>query len=178
MSPEIKQLVIRAKNGNVSAFSKLYKEYFDKIYRFLFFSTRNKELSEDLAQETFIRSWKAIGSFSTRQGSFQAYLYAIARNLVVDWRRKKKTISLEVIAEYPSTENIEEDLIKKDTKEKVWNAITTLKETDQQLIVLRFFEELSYTDLAKIFDEKEATLRVKTFRVLKELKICLKKYEN
>lgn len=88
-------ILAKAKNGEQSAFGELYNLYFKKIYRFIFFRVSHKEVAEDLAEEVFLKAFTKISS--TKEGSsFEGWLYQIARNLVIDYyRQKKSTVALE-----------------------------------------------------------------------------------
>src|SRR5258708_6291322 len=74
-------------------FEQAYTSYADKIYRFLYWQTRDQALAEDLTGEAFSRAWRSRERF--RDGSLQAWLFQIARNLLIDYRRKKKDVPLE-----------------------------------------------------------------------------------
>lgn len=175
MASELKKLIERAQLGNKDAFGRIYELFFSKIYRFIYFSLGDKELSEDLAQNTFLRCWRSLQSFSDTKGSFQAFLFTIARNILIDWYRKKKEVSLEKVEDPASLENIESEAVKKEEKEIVWNALLRLKEFEKQVVILRYFEELSFADIAKIVGKKETAVRVKLHRTLKKMKHYLEK---
>ncbi len=167
-------LVRKAKTGDKDAFGKLYGMYMEKIYRFAYFLLRERTKAEDVTQETFLRAWRSLDSFSpTKRGTFQAFLFAIARNLVTDVRRKKPTLSLSVIPDPPFTDDIEEKLIRAQKKERVRDVLQKLPQFEQHMIILRFFEEMPFADIAKALDMKEGAIRVKVHRILKGLKIYL-----
>lgn len=170
MSEDVKALVLRAQAGNKEAFGEIYKIFFPKIYRFIYFSVRNKEISEDLSQSTFLRIWKAIGSYSDKKGSFQSYLFAIARNLIIDWQRKKKEISLEWIDIPQDSDGPLEEIQKNEIKESVWKAMSSIESEERHLVILRYFEELSYKEIGRIVGKNEGAVRVRLHRILKILK--------
>lgn len=177
MSEQIEELVLRAKHGDKDAFSELYRMYVQKIYRFIYFLLRDHDTAEDLTQETFLRAYRSLSSFSTTQGkgTFQAFLFAIARNLVTDLRRKKPTVSLEDVEEPAVFDTIEEELIHEEAKERIGKILRRLSPFEQHIVVLRFFEELPYAQIAKVVGTNEGAVRVRLHRVLKQLKIYLEK---
>lgn len=178
-SSSLTELVKRAKQGDKDAYGEIYKLFLKQIFRFINFSVRNYELAEDLTQNTFFKAWRALDSFSLSRGSFRAFLFAIARNLIIDWSRRKKELPLETIENFPALEDPEEDFSKKEIKENIWRVLEKLEKEEKQLIVLRFFEELKFWEIAKILGRKEGAVRVSTHRILKKLKIYLKEtYEN
>lgn len=175
----IEKLIKRAKNGDKDAFGEIYTLFLKQIFRYIYFSVRNYELAQDLAQNTFFKAWRALPSISISRGSFRAFLFTIARNLIIDWSRSKKELPLETIENYPSFEDPQEDMIRNEAKEVVSKALSNLESDEKQLIVLRFFEELEYREIAKVVDKKEGAVRVSTHRILKKLKNYIKyKYEN
>ncbi len=174
MSQELNILVKRVQEGDKDAFGEIYKIFFPKIYRFIFFSVRDKDLAEDIAQSTFLRAWRARGSLSTARGSVQAYLFAIARNLTIDWQRRRKEMSIELISEPQDPKDFEEEIQRDEVKKTVWDAIHTLDDQEKHLVILRYFEELSYRDVARIVKKNEAAVRVRIHRILKMLKKKIK----
>lgn len=175
----LNRLISRAKQGDKDAFGEIYSLFQKLIFRYIYFSTRNYELAEDLTQNTFFKAWRALPSISISRGSFRAFLFTIARNLIIDWTRRKKELPLETIENFPSFEDPEEDLIRKETREIVLQALSELTEDERQLITLRFFEELEYGEIAKVVGKKTGAVRVSTHRILKKLKKYIKyKYEN
>jgi len=178
-SGSLKRLIIRAKGGDKDAFGEIYNLFLKQIFRYIYFSTRNYELAQDLTQNTFFKAWRALPSISVYRGSFKAFLFTIARNLVIDWSRSKKELPLETIENFPSFEDPQEDLIRKEARVVVLQALSRLEEDEKQLITLRFFEEFEYGEIAKVVGKKEGTVRVTTHRILKKLKNYIKyKYEN
>lgn len=169
-------LVTKAKDGDKDAFGKLYGMYMVKIYRFAYFLLQDKTAAEDITQETFLKAWKAITRFSPKDGgTFQAFLFAIARNLVTDVRRKKPMVSLSIIEEPGYTDDIEERLMRLEKKERVREVLQRLSPFEQHMVILRFFEELPFTEIAKALDMKEGAIRVRLHRILKGLKTYLEK---
>ncbi|MBI2268355.1 MAG: RNA polymerase sigma factor [Candidatus Blackburnbacteria bacterium] len=179
MDDEILGLVIRAKRGDKNAFGKLYNLYFKKIYRYVYYSIYGHELSEDITQNTFLKAWKSLPSFTVEKGTFQAYIFMIARNLVTDYQRKRKEISLEVIEDTTfSEEDLAEQISREQNKDMVQNVLSGLNGFEKQIVILRFFEELSFSEIARVIGKKEGALRVQIHRILKKLAERLKDYGN
>src|SRR3989344_6525043 len=120
MKSKLLQLVKRAVEGDEEAYGQLYKIYVNKIFRFVKYLLNDKELAEDITQNTFVRAWKSIGNFSVEKGSFQAYLFTIARNLARDHIRKKKMQSLFYYEQTLSDEGVLiEKVLDKEKSQKV-----------------------------------------------------------
>ncbi len=181
MNEEVEKLVLSAKKGCKTAYGKIYEIYIKKIYRYVYFMVYSKELAEDITQNAFIKAWISLPGFDQKRGTFQSYLYAIARNLVFDFQRKRKEISLEVIADIlPSNEDLEEIVNQSMVKEITQKALSTLEDEEKEIVVLRYFEEMSYAEIGKILGKGEGAVRVRLHRILKKLKAYLKEnnYEN
>lgn len=167
----LSDIVLRAQKGDKKAFEVLYNEYYKKLYRYCMINIYKSELAQDLCQETFIRAWKSLPTFTLANGgTFQAYLFRIARNLIIDLSRKKKEFSLAEYVEIETHENFEEQIDKEDEIKKMKQALSKLEEVDRQIIILRYFEEMGHSEVAKIIGIKEGALRVRTIRLLKKLK--------
>lgn len=178
-SKEIKHLVSQAQKGNKDAFGEIYNLYLKKIYRFIYFSVQIKELAEDLTQTTFYKAWVSLDKFSLESGTIQAYLFTIARNLIIDESRRKKEINATSFGEQfeqalSNDPDPEEQILKQEAWESVWKALEKLKEDEKDLVILRFFEEMEYSEIAQITGKKEGAIRVMLHRVLKALKVYLK----
>jgi RNA polymerase sigma-70 factor (ECF subfamily) len=102
-------------------------------------------------------------------------VFAIARNLLIDWYRKKKPLPLWIAERIPSREDVEEQAIKNEAKGEVWNALFHLRKEERHLIILRYFEEMPYGEIAQVVGKNEGTVRVRIYRILKTLKKHMKK---
>lgn len=119
------------------------EEQYDKIYRYCYFKLHNRELAEDVTQETFLRYLKNYNCITTV--SALKYLYTIARNLCVDEYRKTKTESLD---ETIPNDIMEETLI---TNLAVKAALSKLTTEEQELLLLRYVNEVPVSTLGKIY---------------------------
>lgn len=175
MTENTLELVLKAKKGDKEAFGEVYKLFFKRIFRFVHYLVREHEVSQDVTQTTFIKAWKSLPSFSTKKGTFQSFLFTIARNLVIDHQRKKKNISLEVVGEIMMDDDLEGKMVKDEEKKMVHRTLDGLESEEKHIIALRFFEDLSFKEVADIVGEKEGAIRVRTHRILKKLKEVIEK---
>lgn len=168
------ELLQKACKGSKEAFGAIYKLYYTKIYRYCRINLSSETEAEDLAQETFLKAWRALPTFSTYHGSsVQAFLFRIARNSMIDLSRKKKELPLDTALEIESKEDIEEELDRKNNIETVQKALLKLEDNERQLVVLRFFEEMQSKDIAQILNLNEGAIRVRIHRILKKLRELL-----
>lgn len=170
----VQALVQKALQGDESAFGQIYDLYFEKLYRFVFYRVNHKEAAEDLVSETFIRIWSSRSQIKGA-GAFNAWVYQIARNLVIDYYRARKTIvdlqELENVLEY---EDNVVDRTNLDFEQKTFLAALDKLGSDQQLVIkLKFLDELENEEIAKLLDKTEGAIRVIQHRAIAELKKLL-----
>jgi len=153
-------------------FSELYNQYVDKIYRFIFLKVSSQEIAQDLTSETFLRGWKVFRNPKDIENP-PAFLYKIARNLVIDHYREKEqkgTISTQNLRIIDPRSNLEEKAILTSDLNTIKGALTNLKEDYQTVIIWHYLDDLSIPEIAKILEKPEGTIRVTLHRALKSLK--------
>jgi RNA polymerase sigma-70 factor (ECF subfamily) len=170
-SSRLESLLEDAKSGKDAAFSKLYELYFDKIYRFAFYRVSHKEVAEDITEEVFIRAFTSLSSLD-KASSFESWLYQIARNRIIDYYRAKKQLlpldDLENTLEYET--NII-DSVNLQFDQKIFLKVLRELPADQQTIIrLKFYEDLSNTEIADMTGKTEGAIRVLQHRALTKLK--------
>ncbi len=165
------EAVAKIQAGQTDSFIPLYDAYVDKIYRFLFYRINHKETAEDLTSQTFLKAYDNIHSFQSDKGTFQAWLYRIAYNLLIDHYRKYKPsydISFaEQIASTDRTEKLVEDYF---NQQQVQDLLQQLPEATQELIILRIWEDLPYAEIAKILNKTENSLKMQFSRAMSALR--------
>ena len=169
-------LVKRAVKGESSAFGPLYDHYQPMIYRFVYVKVGRREDAEDITHQVFLSAWQNIQSYRHRGHPFGSWLYQIARNQVVDhYRAKKNDTSLEKMnPEYfvaPATAQF--DLATKLEIEKVRVAIGRLKPDYQDVVILRFIEDLPLKEAAEAMEKTEGAVKLMQHRAVKELQKIL-----
>lgn len=167
---KLSELVKKAQQGEKASYGEIYNLFIKKIYRFIYYSVNEKQLAEDLTQNTFLKAWISLGNFSFGKGTFQAYLFTIARNLVIDYQRRKKELSIDENWDISSADNLEDQIEKEEEKEKVKMILDNLEDDERRLIILRYFEELEFEEIAQVLNKNSGTLRVRVHRILKKLK--------
>lgn len=169
-------LVARAKEGEAEAFGLLYDFYMPRIYRFVLFRVSHREEAEDLTHQTFLKAWEHIETYEPRGYPFSSWLYKIARNAVIDnHRRSKPQLSIENIA--PNL-LIEEDSQGQEMEAKLeWDkllvGIRKLKEVEQDVLIMRFVDDLTHQEVAKAIGKSEGATKVIQHRALRNLKKVL-----
>ena len=145
------------------------KEQYDKIYKYCYFKVNNAQLAEDLTQETFLKFFSQSSYIS--RGKPLAYLYTIAKNLCVDAYRKKETIALDdSLCDSSATKSFNT----LETNISVKQAVSTLSPELQEIIFLRFINELSIMEISSITNMSRFAVHRKIKNALSKLKLILR----
>lgn len=160
-------------------FGKLYERYFEQIYRFVFKRTSgNEEVSGDLTQQTFIKAMANIVKYEDRGLPFSAWLYRIAQNEVnMYFRSQKKNYSVEITDRQliGILEEAEESNVSQETLDQLISVINNLEPAQLDILELRFFQEMSFREIADIYDISEANAKMRVYRILEKIKTNWKK---
>lgn len=180
MMEDESKLVDRAVKGEAEAFGILYDGHHARIYRFVYLKVQSREEAEDLTHQVFLHAWQHIKTY-TRQGTpISSWLYRIARNKVIDhYRTSKPSVDLEDAPELQAPgKNYQDALDAKLSSEKISKAIATLKPEYQDVIIMRFVEELSNEETAITMRRSAGAVRLLQHRAVKALKAALKIHEE
>jgi RNA polymerase sigma-70 factor (ECF subfamily) len=170
------KLIERAKKGDNYAFVQLYNHYVAPIYRFVFIKINHKAITEDLTQEVFLSAFENLKNYSFQGCPLSSWLYQIARNKVIDYyRTKRNNLSIEGISEdvLKVIDAKERDLNLDFDLRRVREATLKLSETEQDVIIMRFIEDLSYSEIASAINKSEGAVRLIQHRAIKNLKKVL-----
>ena len=168
-------LVERAKRGDTKAFDAIYARYLTPIYRFVYLRVRGVPDAEDLTQLVFIKAWQAVGTFEERGLPFSSLLYKIAKNAIIDFWKRKKEARLDDQEELlgqlrDERQDVERDLEQKEAGERIIKVVEELSEDQQEIIALKFIQDLSNREIAEITGKSEEAIRALQYRALKELR--------
>lgn len=156
------------------AFGQLYDLYVEKIYRFTYFKISNKEEAEDLVSEVFLKTWNYLMENTEKEiESFSGLIYRIARNGIIDFYRRRarqNEVSLEnqtiEIADEGQKQKVETEY----EAEKIMALIKKMKQDYQEVLILKYVEELSVSEIAQIVNRTRTGVRVTLHRAMKKLK--------
>lgn len=170
-----KLLLFRLKlKRNPEAFGEFFDLYHNKIYRYIFFKVSNKEEAKDLTSETFLRVWQHINQ-NKPITNLNALLYSVAKNLIIDHYRKQAQLEsapeemLQFIPDDKSRKIVQEMDIKEDLK-VITKSLIKIKEEYQEVIVLRFVEDLAINEVAEIMNISAGNVRVLQHRAFAALR--------
>lgn len=171
------KLIREAKRGNPESFAKLYDHYLAPIYRFIYLKVNQREAVEDLTHEVFLNAWQNMGNYRLQGFPLSSWLYQIARNRIIDYYRTRKNhVRLENID--PDTvgvhNQIEPALDQELGLEKILAAVRHLNHDQQDVLLMRFVEDLSHQEIAQTLEKSEGAVRLIQHRALNELKKIFK----
>lgn len=181
-SAEVDALIRASVRGDVDAFGELYQLYADTIYRYFFYRVRLDTEAQDLTAQVFLNAWKAIGRFRQEEVPFLVWLYAIARNLLINHgRHNRQQVGMAVLGE-GIAEQVEDQneasnpvraLLRRAENEDLVRAFEQLNEDQQQVIYYRFVENWSHAEVARSMKKSEGAIRALQFRALESLRRLL-----
>jgi RNA polymerase sigma-70 factor, ECF subfamily len=178
------QLMLDVKAGDDASFDLLLQKYRTPLVNFLYRMVRDAATAEDLAQEVFLRVYRARKQYSP-SAKFTTWLFRIATNLALnsvrDNRYRQMQVSLDVPAEedvapiqIPAKEmRIDEHMVERDRAQMIRRAVAALPEKQRVAVLLHKYEEMDYGEIAKILDCSESALKSLLFRAYETLRVQL-----
>lgn len=169
--PHEADLIRQAKSGNSEAFAQLYDAYLERVYRYIYFRVSDDDTTEDLTSQVFLKAWESLDRYKVSSSPYIAWLYTIARNLVIDYyRTKKESLPLDdamsvTSEDQPPVEAVE---IRLDL-ETLRDEFQSLTEDQQQVLILKFIDGLPNENIAKMMNRKEGAIRALQMRALQTL---------
>lgn len=173
----IQKNIEKAKSGDQVAFTFLLDFFWNEIYGFMLKRTENETDTEDIAIETFAKAFDKITTYNPEFG-FNTWLITIAKNVHIDMLRKKKSaLFLDINDEenqqaynvIDSSPTIEDEIIKEQNLARLLLYIKELKPAYQEVIQLRYFQEMSYQEIADQLEEPLNNVKIKLLRAKKLL---------
>jgi len=168
-----RELVALAKE-DMEAFGELYERYLQKIYNYIYYRTGNAHDAEDLTAKVFSRAMSHIGGYVDKGAPIQAWLYRIAHNLVANWHRdqgRRKIIALDdYVAHSLQSEAPDRVAEEREEQDQLLQALRRLPEDRQQLILLKFVEQMSNAEIGEIMGRTEGAIKSLYHRTLLALR--------
>lgn len=180
-----KTLIKKAKKGNIKAFEKLIVKHEKIAYNTAYRLFNNEEDAKDITQEAFIKVFKNIKNFN-ESSSFSTWIYRIVTNTCLDEMRKRKGKETESLDENIEMEDssikkdvedvstdLEKNIIEKEEKQEIHNAIHSLKEDYKTVIILKDIQGFKYDEISKILECSVSTVKTRVRRGRNNLKEIL-----
>jgi len=164
------------KQSKEARLSHLFEEHFDQIMRYVAARVGNLADAEDIAGEVFVKATESIDKYKERGAPIQAWLFRIAHNLVIDYRRRKSKIDFVPIdgMQAESNEDVEGMAETNVEFDRVVKALDKLTDDQRQVIELRFLGELSAEEAANVMGKKGGTIRQVQSVALQKIRRILK----
>ncbi|WP_247656713.1 sigma-70 family RNA polymerase sigma factor [Maribacter sp. MMG018] len=175
MNETVKDIIAKAKEGNQIAYSRLLDMFWNDVYGFQLKRTENENDAEDITIQTFSKAFDKIKTYN-EDYRFKTWLIAISKNIHIDLVRKRKKSLLEtrrneeaIQKVFDDSLSMEDQLIQEQNLADLLRDIKSLKPHYQEVINLRYFNELSYADISKKLNEPMNNVKVKLLRAKKLL---------
>lgn len=162
------------------AFAALYDKYVKQIYRFVYFKVRGREEAEDITSEVFLKAWNYLQE-QPEVKSFSGLLYRIARNCIIDLYRAKAAKPEHLLSpefEVGDSGKWYADVTMKAEAATVVQGLKKLKQEYQEVITLKYVDELDIDEIAEITGKGKIATRVTLHRALKKLKALMESLET
>lgn len=173
--PQDAELIARAQGGEVEAFGQLYERYLDPIYRYVRMRVDSDADAEDLCEAVFMRSFEALDRYEDQGHPYSAFLYRLARNLLVDhYRGQRPDVGLDRPGvESQTATDIDRQLDQRQQLRQVAAAVASLPEDYREVIRLRVVLELPTATVAEWMERSPGAVRVLLHRALSALREVL-----
>lgn len=166
----------RARAGDEEAIIAIYRQYFDPVYQFCRLRTGDAHLAQDLTSEVFVRFIKALKNEKAPHSSLRGWIFRVARNLIYDQYGHDKELPVETIDQWLASEpntDPEVQAIHAIQIERARQAIGMLPAAQQEVLLLRFDQQLSLQETADIMDKQVNAIKALQFRAVNTLRQIL-----
>ena len=167
---DLDRIIAGCRKGDAECFSEVVDKYASRLYGYFYRLTGNRDVSDDLLSELFVKLVEKISSF--KDGSFESWLFRIASNIFHDFLRAKQRRQrlLNVQKQHLKTETQEPMMSEDDKVDMLQRQLANLDEDTKELIMLRFYSQLSFKEIAVIRAEPIGTTLSKLHRGVKRLR--------
>jgi len=180
---EEKDLIEACKRGDSSALKEIYECYKDKVHSLGYYMTHDREAARDITQQVFLKLFGSILTFQYR-ASFSSWLFRLAMNVCRDYqraRRRLKLFSADWAASHSTTDlmpSLEEKLVKEKLSEAVQKVVMNMSPKLRTVVVLKYIEDLSYSQIAELLGCSIGTVSSRLNRSHKILAEELKQFKD
>lgn len=173
-------LIRQAQSGDGEACAALYARHYDAVYRYCYYRVCDAILAEDLASEVFVRMVEKLDTFRPRGRPLLCWLYTIARHLIADLHRQKRRathLALEEAEAFTANEEhvLERDVDRQLDSECLARALGRLTEEQRQVILLKFIENGTNAQVARLMSKTEGAIKALQHRALAALRRTLER---
>jgi len=171
---EESELIEIAKGGEADAFGELYRRYAKIVFRFIYANLNDRFDAEDLTEEVFLRAWRSLSNYRQKGVPFLAYLFKIARNVLIDFYRRAGRSGGHMSIEDKQITDFNPDpgetAILNIEHQEIRNTLTELREDYRTVLVLRFLSGLSPEETGAVMGRTPGAVRILQHRALSALR--------
>lgn len=173
------ELMAQVRAGDSRAFGELYERHAAPLLTFLTRVTGDRRVGEDLLQETFVRLYRSRRGYQAT-GRFRAFLFTIARRLVIDWRRRQQVTGIEdseALETLHAPDRAEHHAEARDLAARLEAALRRLPASQREIVLLSRYAELSADEIAEVTGSTPGAVRVALHRALRRLRELIELHE-
>jgi len=160
--------LIRSAQLDKEAYGELYQKYYRKIYNYFWYRIgHDKDIADDLTQETFVKAYRALSRYKITKASYYSYLLTIAHNILVIFYRSPQTISLDAVGDVPH--EVWDDIIKRDEAKLLWRTIQQLPSHERDMLYMKYQNGMRISEIAKVTKKTENAVKLTLSRTRKKL---------
>jgi len=169
-----REILLLVKRGKKEAYQAIVERYMKRAYYIALGFVRNPQDALDISQEAFIKAFRRIKSFDIERPFFP-WFYKLMKNFCLDHLKRRSRIQ-----EVPLDEGrvLKEEHEDREMKEVLWRGIESLPLEQKEVIILRYFQQLSYQEISEVMGKPVGTVMSSLFYAKKRLKETIKKYLN
>jgi RNA polymerase sigma-70 factor (ECF subfamily) len=169
-----REIILLVKKGKKEAYQAIVERYMKRAYYIALGFVRNPQDALDISQEAFIKAFRRIKSFDIERPFFP-WFYKLMKNFCLDHLKRRSRIQ-----EVPLDEGrvLKEEHEDREMKEVLWRGIESLPLEQKEVIILRYFQQLSYQEISEVMGKPVGTVMSSLFYAKKRLKETIKKYLN
>lgn len=175
----MRDLIEKAKQGDASSFEAIYTRMYSPLYRYIYSRTHNKEETDDIVQQVFLKFYEALPRYEYRNAeeTLLAYLFIVGKRLLINESARKKTIHLDDEA-FETIEDESENILSQVDihmlAEKINELLPHLTDDEEHVIRLFYYAELSHKEISCVIKKEEAHVRKLKERALRKLRTLTK----
>jgi len=175
-----KPIIRRVLAGDPDAFADIVEHYGRPIYNLMYRMTGDRDDARELAQEAFARTFEQLGRYDGKRRFFP-WLYTVALNIARNHRKKTalrcREALTEIVSEQPSPDP-ERAIQNRYTEQRLQSCIARLQPHEKEAVVLRYFQDLSFEEIAGILEISCSAAKMRVYRALKRLRSALEEWED
>ena len=156
-------------------YEAMYREYFPKIYNYIFYRVLSRETAEDIVSDIFLKAARAARSYDPNRGALSTWLFRIAKNALTDYFRTRRVhANLDDVAAHPALSVRFEDQLRQissDRHRELYRVLCRLPERERMILYYKFFEEKNNRQIALLMDMNDSTVGTVLSRTLKKLRM-------